>query len=153
MGSSRQGVECHRCGSRMYNPSHDDDPMYCIVCGAQGDMLPPQPIRYSRNGYDLTDFTNTNLATIYIARYDGTGAYANGLREQVVRYRMTHGDKHTSLPALAVECPWCKEVTVAQTWHRLNTRGRGDARSMYIECTTRHTFSMVCADDGNYYWR
>lgn len=151
MGSSRQGVECHRCGSLMVVPAYDDTPIYCIVCGEQGDMIPQQPTHYSHNGYDLTDFTNTNLVTIYIARYRGIGD-ANGLREQVVRYRMTHGDKQTSLPALVVECPWCKEVTVAQTWHRLKTRGRGDERSMYIECTTRHTFTMVC-EDGDYYWR
>ena len=161
---NRQGNKCHRCGSLMLKPNYDDGPMHCMVCGAQGDM--PTCTKPLRSKHDITNFKGAHPATIYMARYrrGTTHTVDDRLAEKVVRYRLTSGPHGSTYPALAVECPWCAKLIVEHSWHVTRRRSRKggalgyasapvvEEYSMYIDCPTRHAFTMIC-DNGNYYWR
>jgi DNA-directed RNA polymerase subunit M/transcription elongation factor TFIIS len=137
---------CPRCGSLMVAPSYDDEGMYCITCGTQGDV--PTPTH--RNYTPISKLIHT-------ARYRAKKGHRNnnGVKHLTVRYRMAYGDRNSPMPALVVECPWCGGVTKGVTWsapRRESTRSLGE-REMFVECPSNHTYSMVCDADGDYYWR
>ena len=150
---------CPRCDSRMIYPRFDDDPMYCMVCGAQGDMPPPSKTTKFSETKGGKAARSRSSSTIHTARYRGAegGPRFKGMESMTVRYRMTHADRQIPLPALIVACPWCGGVTRSQSWAAPKSAGRWRASSteryMYIECPSSHTYSMVCDASGDYYWR
>lgn len=141
---------CPRCSSLMLTAGYSDDPMYCIVCGAQGDTPPTNNVHGSRAN-------KARGSTAHTARYKAVlrkttmdwQDFHEELQHLIVRYKLTYADRPLSvMPALIMECPWCKGVTRSQTW-KSNRR----EHVMHIECPSKHYYTMVFSEEGDYYWR
>ena len=140
--------KCPRCGSLMVTPNYDDEPMYCMVCGAQGDMRPTNNV-HANSKERTSSYAHT-------ARYSAKEGHRKGeLKHKTVRYRLAYANRNTPLPALVMECPWCGAVSRSNIWSSPRRRyGQvTNEREMYVECPSHHTYSMVCDADGEYYWR
>ena len=151
-------IKCPRCSSRMIIPRYNDEPMYCMVCGAQGDTAPPTPKTTKYSETQAGQAAKVRASTTYhTARYREVrdGPPPKELRHMIVRYRLAHGDRQLAFPALIVECPWCGGSTQSQAWAapRREYNSRATERYMYIECPSKHTYSIGCDASGEYYWR
>ena len=145
------GAACPRCGSLMLTPSYDDEPMYCLVCGAQGAW--PLATSVFRKAH------KARVSSTQTARYNSVNNWPGNkkLQHLTVKYRMTFGEQHgpNPMPALIVECPWCGGVTKSQDW-MTSRKLVGDTyseRYLYLVCPSEHTYSIICNEDGDYYWR
>ena len=141
---------CPRCKSHMIDPRYNDEPMYCLVCGAQGDMPPT-----TTNVHTI----KTRTSTTHTARYRSYSSWPgnNKLKQLTVKYRMTFATPQgiNPMPALILECPWCGGVTKSQVW-TARSKLVGDKyseRAMNIVCPSKHSYSIVCNEEGDYYWR
>jgi len=150
-------IVCPKCSARMVDRNYGNEPMYCLVCGTQGDMITHgsqfNNVKGKRN-------TRSRASPVtHIARYkEAKGRTGHPeLKDMTLKYRLAHRRSHDegAFPALLLECPHCGRETLSQAWvkSRWEPRRAAIERYIYVECPSGHTYSIVCDSSGDYYWR